>query len=428
MDNFYEGQTDDELYGSPEPQDEPELDDEAAGGSALARAGSTAVSAASGAGRSVMSGFSAMRELRHAAKQRSDAQSDLRDIQRGLEEDRRTLEHRESVVRDYEEIVRTHSADLEKNLAEAAETQSTIDEQKEKLRRAQERLRNMREQHEQSLRPYRNLMESSRGRSDDAAKALASTKRSLRTAESALNAATKRRDQQISSANHAVDNARNRMSAIQAELDTLSNAQVAGSEQADVDAVTKLQKEYALEQAHLESAQNEVLQVTQSSKDSVDQAQQKLWALQRELASAEKTATEAKEKATGHKDEYDKLYKETQAKEKAQEDAIKGYESRLKELQKTLDGANSRANAARAILEEAHEITAHPETTEGLRERIANEEEDLAAAQADLDDLLESERQLRQETRGSRFAFVAIAVVVLVIVILLVWFFALKQG
>ncbi|MBO7674842.1 MAG: hypothetical protein J6S63_07510 [Atopobiaceae bacterium] len=425
MEDWYDDQSEQDLYDGYEPQDVVD-EDEAEVGSALARAGSTAVSAASGAGRSVLSGFSAMREVRYAAKQRSNAQADLRDIQRGLEEDRRILEHRESVVRDYDEIVRVHSAELEKSLAEAEQARTGIDEQRAKSQRIQERLRNMREQHEQSLRPYRNLMESSRGRSDDAAKALANTRRAVRNAEGAVSAAAKRRDQQISAANRAVDNANERLSAVANELQMLSGTN-GGDGSADGSTALKLQSELATEQAHLESAQRDVFQVTQESKNVMDQAQEKLWALQRELSAAEKTAAEAKEKATAHKDEYERLYKEAQAKEKAQEDAIKVCETRIKELQKTLDSAQTKAEAEQKVLEEAHEINAHPETTEGLRQRIANEEEDLAAAQADLDELTASERQLRHETRGSRFAFVAVAIIVLVVVILLIWFVALGQ-
>jgi chromosome segregation ATPase len=265
-------------------------------------------------------------------------------------------------------------------------------------------------------------MDSSRGRSDDAAKALAATKRSVRAAESGLNDATKRREQRIASAHRAVDNAQERLSSVANELQTLS-----ADPDASPAAIAKVKGELATEQSHLQTAQADVDTVTQEAQASVDQAQQNLWALQRELAAAEKAAEAAKTEATARKDEYDGMYRDAQAKERAREEAIKAGESKVRDLNKTLDAAENRARTAQAVLNEAQEIHDHPETTEGLRERIANEEDDLADAQADLEDLLALERDLRRSTRTSRIAFVVAAVAIVALVVLLVWFFLLRS-
>ncbi|MDO4537127.1 MAG: hypothetical protein Q4B54_03115 [Coriobacteriales bacterium] len=384
---------------------------------ALSKAGSTVKGAASGTGRSLAGGLGAMRDVRKATKARQGAQADLKAIKLGLEEDKELLAHRVDVARNYKRIVATQTAAIESAQEESDKAGKAIKDQQRELERLQDELRAMRERHEQELRPYRNLMESSRGRSDDAAKALAASRRSVRSAESAVSDATKRREQRITSAHRSVDNARERLSTVQTELDNLStNAQ--GSEAA----LARVRGELASEQSHLETAQADVVQITQETQSAVDQAQNALWSLQRELATAEKTAEAAKIEATGHKEEYDRHYKAAQAEERAKSDAIKACETRINSLKKTREAAETRARDAQTILDEAHDIHAHPETTQGLRQRIANEERDLADASADLDELSTHERELRRATRKSRAIFIVICVAVLAVLTLILWF------
>ena len=390
---------------------------DAAVGAAITKAGTSAAHAAKGASRSIAGGWSAMRDVRHAKKQRTDAQADLRDIERLLEADRNDLAHRREIERNYPQIVSTQKKEIAKAKAEAEEADAHIKECEEKSRALKAELASMKEQHEQELRPYRNLMESSRGRSDDAARALANVRRSVRSAEGALNDATKRREQRIAAANRAVDNARERLTVVQDEQSVLQ----ADEAQSSVSALAKVESEIATEEAHLKAAREEVVQVTEESQGAVNQAQQTLWGLKRELAAAEKTAADAKQEATSRKDEYDNLYKAAQAKEKAQDEAIKACESRIRDYKKTRDAARKRVEDARKILHEAKQIHEHPETTEGLRQRIADEEEDLATAQEELDDLTANERELRRSTRGARAAVVAIIVVVLIVIVLIAW-------
>lgn len=389
-------------------------------GRALAKAGSSAAKGANGARKSVAGGLSAMREVRHAAKQRSDALADLREIRRGLEEDRNEYAHRREVEQNFDKIVSTQEAEIKKAMAEAKRAANEAKKQEENVERLKEELREMRERHEQKLRPYRNLMESSRGRSDDAAKALADARRATRRAEADLSAATKRRDQRMASAQRAVDNAQERLNRNQEERVALR------TETGDGAALAKVEAERETLERSLATAREDVTRTMQESQESVDLAQKALWKCQRELSSVEKSAADAKAEATTHKEEYDGLYKEAQAKEKSKEDVIKSCESRIRDLNKTREAAIARANEARDILNEAKEIHAHPETTQGLRERIADEEDDLEALQAEVDELTAAEQDLRRSTRGTRFVFIAIVVVALAIVLFLVWFFVLR--
>lgn len=391
---------------------------------AIVSAGNSARDAAADAGRSIAGGFTALRQVRQASKMRADCEADVREIQRGLEEDRDELDHREDVERNYAHIVAAQKAEMKDARATMAKAEADINAQKAESQRLEEELRAMREQHEQELLPYRNLMDSSRGRSDDAAKALANVRRATRNAERAFGEATKNRDARISAAHRAVDNAQERVGALDADLNTLRMSSDADGTSAA--AIAKTENELASNQRALDFARSEVVQVTKEAQDAVDQAQRKLLSLQRELAQAEKLAETNKAEAAAHKDEYDSMYREAQSKERAHEDSIKACEARIRDLNHTYEVARERYEDARDVLAEANEIHSHPETTEGLRERIADEEADLEDALAELDELVEEERRLRRTTRGSRMVVIAIVVALLAIVALCVWLFVLR--
>lgn len=408
-------------------EDEPEAEEptDAAAVNAMARAGSSARDAAMGAGRSIAGGLSALRQVRQASKLRADAEADVREIERGLEEDRYELTHREDVERDYELIVAEQTAEISDAQAIVLDTEARIAEQRSQAQQLTAELRAMRERHEQKLRPYRNLMDSTRGRSDDASKALANVRRDVRSAERTLSEATKNRDARIAGAHRAVDAAQERVGALETELNALMQSNEDPGTSAA--ALAKMEGELTSNRTALVAARADVTQVTEEAQAAVDQAQRRLLSLQRDQAQAEKLAETTKAEATARKDEYDGMYREAQAKEKAHEDAIKACEMRIRDLTRTRDDAQARLEDAQDMLDEANEIHAHPETTEGLRQRIADEEADLADAQDELDELLEEERELRRTTRGSRIIAISVAVLVLLLIGFCVWFFLFRQ-
>ena len=126
-----------------------------------------------GSSNSVAKGLSAMREVRQVSKQRASASDSLREIEAGLVQDRDELAHREEIVENFDSIVETQSAAEANAKNDIARLTVQIKEEQLSIEEANEELRRLKEANEQTLRPYRNLMDSSRGRSDDAAKALA---------------------------------------------------------------------------------------------------------------------------------------------------------------------------------------------------------------------------------------------------------------
>lgn len=377
--------------------------------------------AAFAAMQSVAQGFSAVRQVRAASKQHSSAKTQLKEMQEALEGDRATLDHRIQIEQDYEQIV--SEATLELSEAQAAVDDAIARIQALDAERASlaQQLESLHAANEEELRPYKNLMDSAKGRSDDAAVALADAKRAVKSAESQLSDATRRRDQRISAANRSVDNAQERLRRVQTEIDKLQ-----GDAATSPTALPKMRDELSAERTHLSAAREEVARVTAETQQAVEAAQQQLWAHKEALSDVEQQAEEAKREAAARREEYDRLYKQAKAAEGELEDQIKARAKTVTEIERERELAASRIEAAQATLDEADEIHATPEVTAELADRVTAAQREIDLQQQEVKRLARETKHLRKTTRRHRIAFFAALIAIVLVLALLVWFFAFR--
>ncbi len=367
--------------------------------------------------RSLKEGINAFASVRAAAKRHSTARGQLKKLQERLKADLATLEHRETIARDYASIVSTqkHELELARKSHQAAEEEGKrLSAERTEL---EKNLSAMKAKHEEALHPYRELMTTAKGRSDDAAKLLADLKRAVKQAETQVADATKRREQQIAAANRAVDNAQDRLRKTQGELADLQAGSGSSSS-----AIAKVQREAVAEQAHLDAAKLEVTRATAESQKYVDNAQTHLWTQRQSLEVAERRANEAKQEATTHREEYERLHAEASQEEQKLAEQISAITKSATVATREREATQTRIKEAEAALTEAHEIHDTPEATEVLRKSIEDGKNELALLEQEAERLGKNERDLRIKTRKQRFvvAGVALLVVILVIVILYV--------
>ena len=375
-----------------ESYDEPADEDD----NPFARAGD----AARGAQQSIRDGIEAFRSVREASQRHSSARDELREMQEILDAHTAELEHRMDIEQRYPQIVSEQTAELqEATTAEqtAGQRIAQLDAEREDL---ESQLSIMKDRHEDQLRPYRNVAESTKGRADDTARALAEARRSVKSAEGGLAEATKRRDQRISAANRAVDTAQDRQRKLEADLVTEQ-----GKEEPSANAVARLQNELVSVKAHLDAARADVPVVTEAARADVESAQQRVFDLRNVLAQADRRA------------EYDGLLKKAQDEEKALSEQIKLHVTASEQARKDRSNAQARIEAARALLDEAESIHTTPRDTIALRDQVAREQTDLAVQQDEVDALASDERELRRSTFKQRLLLIVGAVVALALVI-----------
>lgn len=378
------------------------------------RAISAARGAASATATTLKSGLAAMKDVREASRQHAGAQKRVRSMAAGLEEDRRTLEHRLDVEGRYPQIVSDQTTASEEAARSMAQSQATVERLGAEQASLEDRLARMRTAHEQELRPYRRVMETSRGRASDASQTVAEAKRAVKGAEAQVKEATDGRSQGIAQANRTLDNSQERLRRVQ---DDLRRAQ--GDPNAKADAVAQLQRENVAELAHVEAARVEVANATRQTQEAVEKAQMHLWTQKQSLETAQADADAARRDYEGHKAEYDRRAAEAAAQEKELADAIAERKADIEAAKAAHDQAADAYDEAQGLLAEAEAIHGSPEETHRLRASIAEQEASLASAQSELDSLADSERALRQHTRTQRYILTAVAILLAALIVLL---------
>lgn len=399
--------------GNAGSQDEGATDDDAVAKDAARGALGAARGMATGAATTLKGGLSAMRDVRAAARQHADAQRSVRALAQALEQDRAELAHRKEVEANYEGIVSDQTStaeDAEKTMARAQARVETLTQEVADLG---DRLSKMRASHEQEIRPYRRVMETSRGRAADASQTVAEARRAVKAAEGQLREATDARTQGIAQANRNLDNSQERLRRVQ---DDLRRAQGAGGK---ADATSQLQRESVAELAHVEAARAEVAKVTRSAQEGVEKAQMHLWTQRQSLETAQADADAAKRDYEGHKAEHDEIAAKAARQEKELEEAISSRDAAIEAAKAEHDRAADAYDGAQALLAEARAIHASPEITAGLAESISTQEAELEEARGRLEELAASEKTLRRHTRSERYVLVAVTAVIVVLLVAL---------
>lgn len=378
------------------------------------RAISAARGAATGAATTLRGGLSAMRDVRAASREHAGAQRRVRSMTEALEEDSRTLAHRQDVEGRYGDIVAEQSEASRRASQAMQEAQATVERLGAEASSLEDRLAKMRTAHEQELRPYRRVMETSRGRASDASQTVAEARRAVKGAEAQVKEATDGRTQGIAQANRTLDNSQERLRRVQEDL---RRAQADPSAKAD--AVAQLQRENVAELAHVEAARAEVTNATRATQEAVEKAQMHLWTQKQSLETAQADADAAKRDYEGHKAEYDRRAAEAAAQEKELSDAVAERRAGIESAKASHDEAADAYDDAQGLLAEAEAIHATPEETERLAASIAEQQAALESAQSELEDLAHNERALRQHTRTERYILVAVLALLVVLAVLL---------
>lgn len=386
-----------------------------------AKAEQSPAALANSAGQQLMEGLAAIRNVRELSRKHSTARAQLDVLRRELNDAMAILDHRVQIERNYDQIVAEQTALINEAQAEADQAKERAAQLAHERDQLSARLTALKVENDEALRPYKNLMDTAKGRSDDAALALADARRAVRAAESQASEAARRRDQRVAAANRAVENAQERLRRVQTELDKLQ-----GDPDAPMTALPKMRDELVAERAHLEDAREEVEKVTAESQQMVEEAQARLFSLKQTQEQAERIAEETKREAAARREEYDRLYKEAQASQEQVDAAIKERTDGIAEAKKVRDAAEKRIDEYQIVLDEANDIRETPEVTAQLRERITDGKHELERQDREVKSLAQSEKDLRESTRSKRIIFFAVIAAVVLFAILLIWFLATR--
>lgn len=358
-----------------------------------------------------VSGAQATVSVVQATRKQQEIQSKVNEIKTQIANDQTCFEHRRAIEDNYDNLVTDYLNKQEREKTAASLLAKEIEQKSAKVKLQETSLNTLIAKHEEELRPYKELMDSSKGRNDDSARALADAKRDVKAADQALAAAVKRRDQQISNAHHNVDSARERLTRVEAGLSRLQQ-----DPNSTAAAISKMQGEVITERAHLDVAIKDVDRISNEEQQSVNAAQDR-YNLQKQACERANThSMNAQAEARGHREEYEALYKDKKSEETQLKDALDAVKKDLQQKQQSHKETHDRLADIQAALDEAHSIHATPEMTRTLYTKIQQETKLLNEYQQTHERLSQHARDLRKRTRLQRVVFVALVLVIIVLV------------
>lgn len=397
-----EGATDIEKASS---DDRPERAQEIA-----AKAAGAALGAAKGAASTLKDGVFALRDIRNASRQSADARAQVKKIEEALESDQEVLEHRREIESSYASIVEGQGRVVADAKAQAASARRHLEGLSEEHAALLADLNELKAANASELRPYKRLAETAKGALDDANRTLSESKRALKTAEGQVRDACERREQSVSSANRALDNALARQLRVQDDLKKLQ------AQPGSPSAIAKMQSENVVALARVEAARAEVDRSTREGQASVENAQTHLWTQNQSLEAAQREASAAKSKYDERKADLDRRLKESEGKEAELQLRIDQKKGALDGLERDIETADQAQAEAQGLIDEAELIHSTPEETARLEHAISARRIELQRASAEVDLYENSEKALRKQTRLQRFALIGAVMLIVAII------------
>lgn len=375
-----------------------------------AKAAGAAFGAAKGAASTLKAGAFALRDVRNASRQSADARVQAKKIEEALESDQEVLDHRREIESSYASIVEGQSRVVADAKAQAASARQRFEGLGEEHAALLADLDELKAANASELRPYKRIAETAKGALDDANRSLSEAKRAVKTAEGQVRDAADRREQSVSSANRALDNAQARQLRVQDDLKKLQ------AQPGSPSAIAKMQSENVAALARVEAARAEVDRATREGQVSVENAQTHLWTQNQSLEAAQREASAAKSKYDEQKADLDRRMKDAEGKEAELQYRIDQKKKAIEKLEDDIKVANQAQAEAQGLIDEAELIHSTPEETVRLEHAIAAQRIELQQALAEVELYETTEKALRKQTRLQRFALIgAVALIVAII-------------
>lgn len=374
------------------------------------KAAGAALGAAKGAASTLRAGAFALRDVRNASRQSADARAQAKKIDEALESDQKVLDHRREIESSYASIVERQSRIVADAKARAASARQRFEGLGEEHTALLADLDELKAANASELRPYKRIAETAKGALDDASRSLSEAKRAVRTAEGQVRDASDRREQSVSSANRALDNAQARQLRVQDDLKRLQ------AQPGSPSAIAKMQSENVAALARVEAARAEVDRATREGQASVENAQTHLWTQNQSLEAAQREASAAKSKYDEQKADLDRRMKDAESKEAELQRRIDQKKKAIEGLEDDIKEADEAQAEAQGLIDEAELIHSTPEETARLENAIAARRIELQQASAEVELYETTEKALRKQTRLQRFALIgAVALIVAII-------------
>ena len=365
-------------------------------------------------------GVASIKAMSSARRAHAEARDELERLQNTIAAREAELEHRRSIEANYDEIIereRTRKSDAEQA---AEDLKAQRDATAERVSQLKRKLEQMREEDTTTEKRLKVTLDAATDKEQSARESGRRLQNRLDDAKSDLERLNEERRASLIASEQAIASAEKRLATLNAEYAELQRNPSANSAEYSV-RTRELEFEISDAAAALRSAREDLPQTDRETQRAIDEAIAAVAAAEKPIAAAKTAFDEAAAASDKARDAYSEAKEAAEARQKELRKRIGDEEKSLKSQDRSITDKLDEASAAQAVIDEAEDVIAHPEVTEAIAHALEADRAEHGDRVAEVEELANTERDVREQTRASRIRFIAAITGIALLAILAIW-------
>ena len=344
-------------------------------------------------------GVASMKAMSSARRAHAEARDELERLQNTIAAREAELEHRRDIEANYDEIIERERARKSDAEQAAEDLKAQRDATAERVSQLKRKLEQMREEDTTTEKRLKVTLDAATDKEQSARESGRRLQNRLDDAKSDLERLNEERRASLIASEQAIASAEKRLATLNAEYAELQRNPSANS------------AEYSVRTRELEFEISDAAAALRSAREDLPQTD-------RETQRAFDEAAAASDKA---RDAYSETKEAAEARQKELRKRIGDEEKSLKSQDRSITDKLDEASAAQAVIDEAEDVIAHPEVTEAIAHALEADRAEHGDRVAEVEELANTERDVREQTRASRIRFIAAITGIALLAILAIW-------
>ena len=348
-------------------------------------------------------GVASMKAMSSARRAHAEARDELERLQNTIAAREAELEHRRDIEANYDEIIERERARKSDAEQAAEDLKAQRDATAERVSQLKRKLEQMREEDTTTEKRLKVTLDAATDKEQSARESGRRLQNRLDDAKSDLERLNEKR-----------------LATLNAEYAELQRNPSANSAEYSV-RTRELEFEISDAAAALRSAREDLPQTDRETQRAIDEAIAAVAAAEKPIAAAKTAFDEAAAASDKARDAYSETKEAAEARQKELRKRIGDEEKSLKSQDRSITDKLDEASAAQAVIDEAEDVIAHPEVTEAIAHTLEADRAEHGDRVAEVEELANTERDVREQTRASRIRFIAAITGIALLAILAIW-------
>lgn len=365
-------------------------------------------------------GVASMKAMSSARRAHAEARDELERLQNTIAAREAELEHRRNIEANYDEIIERERARKSDAEQAAEDLKAQRDATAERVSQLKRKLEQMREEDTTTEKRLKVTLDAATDKEQSARESGRRLQNRLDDAKSDLERLNEERRASLIASEQAIASAEKRLATLNAEYAELQRNPSANSAEYSV-RTRELEFEISDAAAALRSAREDLPQTDRETQRAIDEAIAAVAAAEKPIAAAKTAFDEAAAASDKARDAYSEAKEAAEARQKELRKRIGDEEKSLKSQDRSITDKLDEASAAQAVIDEAEDVIAHPEVTEAIAHALEADRAEHGDRVAEVEELANTERDVREQTRASRIRFIAAITGIALLAILAIW-------